>query len=133
EDPTEKRKLLTQFMAFALDMTPKQFQRTRRHFIWEVVPKTLLGKTIFHGNPAFEAYRKQWPSDLDYFGPSYDEDYATIAKIPVDKNAEARLLDIPSFARGDYSIAHKNFKWVLIRSHEEGEMPIGDPIFILRD
>lgn len=129
QDSNEKLRVLENFVQFATDMNLKQFEKSRTKFIWELVPQSLPGRNIVRGQQAFDLYRKQWPADIFYFASEYALVDADVAKISIPKTGQ--LPDIPSYLCGDYSVAHNNLKWALIRNHEEGQMPI-EPIFIAR-
>src|ERR1700722_8542927 len=119
EDLEAKSKILEDFVSFVLGISFKEFQKLRRRFIWEVVPTDLPGRSVLRGTQAFEAFRKQRATDFYYIYGGYEVETLHVARIPITEHC---LPDIPAFSRGDYAVAHKNFKWALIRSHEEGEM-----------
>jgi hypothetical protein len=48
----------------------------------------------------------------------------------LDLNSKDRLPDVKAFPQGDIYLFHHNMKWALLKTHEEGEMPLGDPWFI---
>ena len=125
-----KSRIYADYKLFALGFNDNRSLKEKfgygNGWIWEYIRRELPNRSILSGPQAFEEYKKQWPTDLIYIDDAGPET-STISTITIGK--DEGLPDISMFQSGDYTIAHKNFKWALVRTHEESQL---GPYFITK-